>query len=354
LGMVWSSVCSLPILGWPFKLIGTPGSMSLIDLFRACLLYRSVDFVGFMKSHREAILEGQRTGNFVPGVCNYYRLMSDVITMSVGPYWHFTPLEEGKTRMECHDKFHHTMAEYLEAKKGEEILEIGCGYGEIGRQVAAISGVNVTGLTMADEEITGANERIVAAGLESQCNMVQGNYHDLPFGEKTYDKVFGVYTLKYSADLKRALAEATRVLKPGGTFVSYEILVSDKYNSSDPEHKSKVDAISHATCMPPLWHARDMRDAAAAAGLVPKREVDLCSVPKERGWYKCFTDTGIYYVLRSRLTYGLVRVSEVLRITPRGFTDFYDHCLVHPTTDFVECGQAGIITGAVMMVWTKR
>merc|ERR1712113_854155 len=109
---------------------------------------------------------------------------------------------------------------------------------------------------MADAEIVGGNARIEAAGLQRQCKMVQGNYHALPFDPDSFDKVFGVYTLKYSADLDRAIAEAARVLKPGGKFVSYEILVSDEYNPTDALQRSYVENISNSTCMPPLWHAR--------------------------------------------------------------------------------------------------
>lgn len=329
------------------------GNLNIVTLFGILGRYRSEDFVSFMKSHRAAYLKGQQTGDFCSGVCNYYRLMSDLITYACGPFWHFTPMTKGYTRMECHDRFHHTMAEYLEAKKDEQILEIGCGYGEIGRQVAKISGANVTGLTMADEEIVGANERIVSAGLEKQCRMVQGNYHNLPFQASSFDKVFGVYTLKYSAEVSKAISEAARVLKPGGKFVSYEILVSDKYDPTNKEDHQLVENISASTCMPPLWPASAFRDAAAKAGLVLKTEEDLCSKPNERPWYACFEDTYVHHILMSGTLFRLIRLAEFLRILPRAFADFYDHCLIHPATDFVLAGRKGIITGAVMMVWEK-
>ena len=35
------------------------------------------DFRGFMKSHRAAIQKGKESGDYVPGVMNYYSLMSD-------------------------------------------------------------------------------------------------------------------------------------------------------------------------------------------------------------------------------------------------------------------------------------
>lgn len=357
LDKAWASVLSLPVIGAILHKVRSAipdvDDQNILSFFALLPRYRSYDFTSFMRSHREALIRGQETGDFVPGVCNYYKLMADIITLASGPFWHFVPMTEGLSRKDCHDHFHHRMVETLEVKKGETCLEFGCGFGEIGRQVAKISGASVTGLTMADEEIAGGNERIKLAGLEEQCAMVQGNYHKMPFEDSSFDKVFGVYTLKYSSDVDLAISEMARVLKPGGTFVSYEILVSDKYDKDDTQHRYWVDNISHSTCMPPLWPAEALRAAAQKAGLVLKNEADLCALPGEGAWYSCFEGTGVYALFSSSLLLRLVKFAEAIRILPKSFTDFYENCLVHPTVDFVNAGRAGVITGSVMMVWEK-
>lgn len=353
----WSVASSVPLLGAILRKILSifpdPDDQNILSFFRVIWRYRAFDFSGFMKSHRQALQKGQETGDYVPGVCNYYKVMADIITVTSGPFWHFVPMTQGLSRKECHDQFHHTMAKTLQAKKGEDILEFGCGFGEIGRQVAKISGANVTGLTMADEEIEGGNARIMKANLQKQCKMVQGNYHSMPFEAKTFDKIFGVYTLKYSADLDKAYSEFARCLKPGGKVVSYEILITDKYKPEDKQQKFYVDQISASTCMPPLWPAQAHRDAAKKAGLKLKEEQDLCAAPKTDSWYSCFEVTGIHRVLMSPLIGRLVHLGEAIHILPRSFTDFYQTCLVHPATDFVLAGRADIISGSVMMVFEK-
>jgi len=263
------------------------------------------------------------------------------------------PMSKGLSRKECHEKFHHTTVEFLGPEPCDKILEFGCGYGEIGRQVAKISGAGVTGLTMADAEIKGGNQRIKWAGLQDRCEIVQGNYHDMPFEACSFDKVFGIYTLKYSTDLKLAISEAARVLKPGGRFLSYEIIVTDKYDPDNKEHKEMVHNISYSTCMPPLWHAQAFRDAAKAAGLILKQEVDLCAPPTEDAWYSCFERTGVYYLLSSRVVTKLVRLAEAIHVLPKSFTAFYEQFIIHPAKDFVDAGRLGIIDGALMMVWEK-
>ncbi|CAK0886616.1 unnamed protein product, partial [Prorocentrum cordatum] len=102
-------------------------------------------FPKFMRDHRQHLKTGQETGNYVPGVCHYYSLMSDVITLTSGPFWHFVPMYAGVSRMDCHHRFHDVMAKYLDAKPTDRILEVGCGFGEAGRQVALRSGAKVTG-----------------------------------------------------------------------------------------------------------------------------------------------------------------------------------------------------------------
>lgn len=333
---------------------GAADDQSIFSFLVVLWKYRNVDFPSFLKSHNEAFLKGAETGNYVPGVCNYYELMSELITVGSGPFWHFVPMTKGLSRKACHDKFHHTTVEHLGTVKSDNVLEFGCGFGEIGRQMAKISGAKVTGLTMADAEIVGGTERIKQAGLEDRCKMVQGNYHSMPFDSCSFDKVFGIYTLKYSSDLDLAISEAARVLKPGGRFLSYEIIITDKYDESNKVHKELNHNISYSTCMPPLWHAKDFRAAAEKAGLVLKEEVDLCAPATEDSWYSCFLSTGVYYILSSGVTKSLVRLGELLNLCPKGFTEFYATCLIHPATDFVDAGRLGIIDGSVMMVWEKK
>eukprot|EP00933_Yihiella_yeosuensis_P071497 TRINITY_DN79700_c0_g1_i3.p1 TRINITY_DN79700_c0_g1~~TRINITY_DN79700_c0_g1_i3.p1 ORF type:complete len:366 (-),score=60.19 TRINITY_DN79700_c0_g1_i3:206-1303(-) len=335
------------------RILGKANDQSLMSFFSLFWHCRRIDFLSFMKGHRQSLKTSAETGDYVPGVINYYNLMSEVITLVSGPYWHFVPMFQGVSREESHKRFHHTLAEYLAAKKSDQILEIGCGYGEMGRQVAKISGASVTGLTMADAEIVGGNERIKEANLQDRCKMVQGNYNEVPFGACSFDKIFGVYTLKYSSDLKTVFDEAFRCLKPGGLFLSYEILVTDKYDRNDPKHRAYVEDISSSTCMPPLWPAQAMRDAASNAGFVKSDEEDIGSRSDADPWYSCFTRRGIHQVLTFPLTKVLVMIAEKIYILPAGFTDFYQHLLVHPTTDFVNAGRLGIISGTVVMTWRK-
>jgi len=347
---------ALPFAGsYVMRMLKNSDELNIVSLALIFLRFRMKSFEDFMRTHRASLKKGQETGNYVDGVCNYYSEMHELISMTSGPFWHFVPFFPGKTLRENHIWYHEVLAKkYLKAEKGEQILEIGCGYGELGRQVAQITGASVTGLTMADEEIEGGNARIKAAGLEDRCCMVQGNYHDMPFfSSGSFDKIFGVYTVKYSADLDSVFGEAFRLLKPGGIFLSYEILVSDRYDGGNADHRSYVEAISHSTCMPPLHHHEAIRVAAKKAGLIPVLEEDLSNTPGALPWYTAFTRTGCYQILCIPFVLQLVKLLEALRFFPRSFADWFEYCIIHPTTDFVNAGRLGIIHASTIMIWKK-
>ena len=50
----------------------------------------------------------------------------------------------------------------------------------------------------------------------------------------------------------------------------------------------------------------------------------------------------------------LVYVLEVCGFFGKGFTEFYENHIVHPTVDFVYAGRAGAIVCTRCMVWEKK
>lgn len=346
----------LPLAGsYVMRMLNNSDDLNIVSLAMIFLRFRVPSFEDFMRNHRASLKKGKETGEYTKGVCNYYSEMHNLITMCNGPFWHFVPLFPGKTLRENHIWYHEVLAKkYLQAKPTDQILEIGCGYGELGRQVAKLTGAQVTGLTMADSEIAGGNARIKAAGLEDRCRIVQGNYHSMTqFSQGTFDKVFGVYCVKYSAHLDLVFGEVSRLLKPGGVFLSYEILVSDKYDGSNANHRAYVQAISDATCMPPLHHHEAMRVAAKKAGLVPFLEEDLSDTPGADPWWTCFTRSGVHQVMCLPGIMSIIRIMEAIRLFPPSFADWFEHMIYHPSTDFVNAGRLGIIHSSTVMMWQK-
>jgi cyclopropane-fatty-acyl-phospholipid synthase len=66
----------------------------------------------------------------------------------------------------------------LDAKPGEHILEIGCGWGGFA-ELAARRGLRVTGVTLSRAQLAFARERLAAAGLAERVDLRLQDYRDI-------------------------------------------------------------------------------------------------------------------------------------------------------------------------------
>jgi SAM-dependent methyltransferase len=97
----------------------------------------------------------------------------------------------------------------LVPEPGAKTLEVGCGEGRVARDLAA-RGHRVTGLD--------ASPTLVRAAAEADpgATYVVGPAEALPFDDASFDLVVAYNALMDVADMPTTVAEAARVLRPGG------------------------------------------------------------------------------------------------------------------------------------------
>ncbi|MFY0680202.1 MAG: class I SAM-dependent methyltransferase [Thalassovita sp.] len=71
-----------------------------------------------------------------------------------------------------------SMLDQMGAQKGDHILEIGCGWGGFAEFAARHRGVRVTGLTISQEQLQYAQQRIEKAGLSDLVDLKMQDYRD--------------------------------------------------------------------------------------------------------------------------------------------------------------------------------
>ena len=72
---------------------------------------------------------------------------------------------------------------------GQRVLDIGCGWGGMGLYLAQVAGAEVTGVTLAEEQLRVARQRAEAAGLADRVKFLLADYRKV---EGTFDRVVSV------------------------------------------------------------------------------------------------------------------------------------------------------------------
>jgi cyclopropane-fatty-acyl-phospholipid synthase len=107
------------------------------------------------------------------------------------------------------------LAEHLELKTGDHVLEIGCGWGGFAEFAAREYGARVTGITISDEQLAYAQERIAKAGLSHLVEIRRQDYRDV---EGQFDKVASIEMFEAVGERYWPVyfSKIASVLKPGG------------------------------------------------------------------------------------------------------------------------------------------
>ena len=106
------------------------------------------------------------------------------------------------------------------------ILDIGCGLGGAARYVAETRGCRVTGIDLTADYVRAAEVLTRRVGLSHRVSFRHGSALSLPFGPATFDGAYMMYVGMNVADKPRLFAEARRVLKTGGVFAIYDVMLT--------------------------------------------------------------------------------------------------------------------------------
>jgi ubiquinone/menaquinone biosynthesis C-methylase UbiE len=106
---------------------------------------------------------------------------------------------------------------------GRHVLDYGCGTGGTATQLLA-QGAQVTGFDISHARLMEARQRVAGEPGDAATGLLQCAAEMLPFSDGAFDAVLGKQILHH-LDLKIAIPEIARVLRPGGRAVFLEPLI---------------------------------------------------------------------------------------------------------------------------------
>jgi SAM-dependent methyltransferase len=126
-----------------------------------------------------------------------------------GPRWGARAAEWAELTAPISAPAWEAVADATRIGEGTPVLDIGCGSGEFCR-LAAARGAAISGIDAAEGMIAIARRQAPGADLRV------GPMEILPWDDDNFDIVTGFNSFQFAADMVAALAEAKRVVRPGG------------------------------------------------------------------------------------------------------------------------------------------
>lgn len=178
--------------------------------------------------------------------------------------------------------------ETLAPRRGERVIELGCGAGLLLREIGLALGPHglAVGIDISPDQIDAA----AAACSEAPAVVAEvGDMRALARADGVFDAAVAVQALEYVPEIDRALAEIARVLKPGGRLVCLATnWHSAFWHGPDPELTAAIagpwDSHAPHPNLPARLPARLARAGFAAIRQIPVPVVDPDLDPESFAW----------------------------------------------------------------------
>ncbi len=158
-------------------------------------------------------------------------------------------------------------------RPGMRVIDAGCGVGSSVLWLAAEHGVQAIGLTIVPQQAFQARDLAYGAGLSRRAAFCCADYHHAPLADGSADVVWMVESMCHAADHAEVLAEAYRLLAPGG-----RIVIADRLRRRRPDPPAAEHLLWRWLsnwAMPDLLTASELRSELSTAGFQYIRQEDI-------------------------------------------------------------------------------
>ncbi|MCI5055067.1 MAG: methyltransferase domain-containing protein [Flavobacteriales bacterium] len=150
-------------------------------------------------------------------------------------------------------------------KKGDHVLDAGCGVGGAAVFISEQTGAQVTGITLSEKQLDFARSLSKEKGLSDKVNFEIRDYTDTHYNSESFDVIWACESVCNSADKEAFIKEAFRVLKPGGRLILCDFFLTNK-DQSDP--KELIRKWGDSWAMSNLYSGVQFVDSLKMAGFI--------------------------------------------------------------------------------------
>ncbi|MEU5030949.1 SAM-dependent methyltransferase [Streptomyces milbemycinicus] len=153
------------------------------------------------------------------GVGTFYDATNDLFTRFLGGsthYGYWTGPDDDSTFEQASERLTGILTDKLRPGPGDRVLDVGCGMGKPGVQLATRTGAELVGISISARDVEVANSRAQSEGCVDRVRFQHADAMDLPFSDDSFDHVLALESIQHMPDRVQALKQIARVLRPGG------------------------------------------------------------------------------------------------------------------------------------------
>lgn len=137
---------------------------------------------------------------------------------------------------------------WADFKAGDTVLELASSFGYSAIALAQRFNVQVVGVEKNPESVARARANIQAAGLQNQVQIIEGDIFDLDSLNQKFDCVFAeaILSMQSAPGKAKILQQIRNCLKPGGKFLSHELLAQNH----EEEIRQELGPLAHTNTTP--------------------------------------------------------------------------------------------------------
>ncbi|MFM7379364.1 MAG: class I SAM-dependent methyltransferase [Erythrobacter sp.] len=162
-------------------------------------------------------------------VAHHYDIGNDLYALMLDPeHWQYSCAywAEGVTSLgEAQGAKLKHIARKLHLSAGQDVLDIGCGWGGMAIHLAREHNVHVTGITLSEEQAVLARKRVQEAGVADRVTILLEDYRDTAASGRKFDRIVSVGMFEHvgRAQFETFFESCARMLDADGVMLLHTI-----------------------------------------------------------------------------------------------------------------------------------
>lgn len=165
------------------------------------------------------------------------------------------------------------VADALDIKESDIILDAGCGVGGTAIYIAEKYGAKVIGVSLNENQIEPAKKYAKNRGVDKLVDFKVKNYNDTGFPDESFTKIYAIESVCHTENKEDFFKEAYRLLKPGGKLAFIDEFVAKEKLSQ--KEQGLLDDWLEGWAVPNMLTAKKFKEGLEKTGFKNIKDMDV-------------------------------------------------------------------------------